>query len=251
MNASSQQQLVAVVSGGSSGIGKAFVARLHGEGYRVFTCARDTAKLRQLEQSYPGVQGFVCDVSDKASIIAFARTITELSPRIDLLISNAGGMVQVDFTQPEPISLDLTAELRSNLEGAINLIAAFLPNLRRAGHGSIVVVSSGYGLAPATLAPIYSAAKAGLHSLCKSLRRQLKPQGIRLTEVVPPLVDTPATVNHAGSKLSADAVAAAALAGLRRGRAEVYPGQARMLPLLMRLAPGIAEGVVANSLKVT
>src|SRR5208337_4605057 len=174
---------VAVVSGGSSGIGKAFVAALRARGYAVVTCGRDPQKLRRLEGEYPGVECHAVDVSDGVAMRAFASDVLAAHPRIDLLISNAGGLREIDFTSENLQSLDLMAEIRSNLDGAIHLISSFLPGLKRAGRASIVIVSSGYALAPATRAPIYSASKAALHSLSKSLRRQLAPLNITVTEV--------------------------------------------------------------------
>jgi uncharacterized oxidoreductase len=56
----SNKARVAVISGGSSGIGRSFVAALHAEGYRIFTCGRDAAKLRRVEQAFPGVQTSGC-----------------------------------------------------------------------------------------------------------------------------------------------------------------------------------------------
>src|SRR5271166_3921042 len=98
---------VAVVSGGSSGIGKAFVAALRARGYAVVTCGRDPEKLGRLEAEYPGV----------AAMRAFASDVLAAHPRIDLLISNAGGLREIDFTSEDLQSLDLTAEIRSNLDG--------------------------------------------------------------------------------------------------------------------------------------
>jgi len=237
----------AVISGGSSGIGRAFVAALHKEGYGVLTCGRDEAKLRSLEAAFPGVRGLVCDMADAAAVRQFAATVLAEHPRVDLLISNAGGLREIDFTRADVASLDLTAELRSNLEGAINLVAGFLPGLRQAAPAAIIAVSSGYALAPATRAPIYSASKAGLHSFLKSLRRQLAPLRISVTEVAPPVVDTPSVAHRTVSKMSAEAVVAMTLAAARKGKPTVYPGQARFLPLLLRLAPGFAENLVAKS----
>ena len=137
---------VAVVSGGSSGIGKAFVAALRARGYAVVTCGRDAQKLSQLTTEYPGVECRPVDVSDAAAMRAFASEVLAAHPRIDLLISNAGGLREIDFTRDDLQSLDLTAEIRSNLDGAIHLISGFLPGLKRAGRASIVIVSSGYGL---------------------------------------------------------------------------------------------------------
>ena len=160
MNDDKARQKVALVSGGSSGIGLALVTALCKQGYRVLTCGRDAAKLQRLEQKVPGVTGYVCDVSDRAAVRRLAAHVLAEYPAIDLLISNAGGLNEIDFAAADLDSVDLTADLRINLEGAIHLIAFFMPGLRRAAPASILVVSSGYALAPATRAPIYSASKA-------------------------------------------------------------------------------------------
>lgn len=245
MTASSKPRR-AVVSGGSSGIGRAFVAALHRDGYEVTTCARDAAKLRRLEADFPGVRTYVCDVTRIDEVRRFAAAVTEQRP-IDLLISNAGGLCEIDFTSRNLFDQDLTAELRSNLEGAIHLIASFMPALREAAGARIVIVSSGYALAPATRAPVYSAAKAALHSLSKSLRRQFKPLGIGVTEVLPPLVDTPAVTHRSGRKMRPEQVVAQTLAAVNRGRDSVCPGAVRSLVWLLRIWPALAERVVADT----
>ena len=238
---------VAVVSGGSSGIGRAFVAALHQQGYAIVACGRDPAKLRQLEADFPGVECHAVDVADAAAMRAFANKALASHAKIDLLISNAGGLREIDFSRDDLQSLDLTAEVRSNFEGAIHLISGFLPGLRRAGRAAIVIVSSGYALAPATRAPIYSASKAALHSLAKSLRRQLAPLNISVTEVAPPVVDTPAVAHRKVAKMSAAEVVEQTLAAAAKETKEVYPGQARWLPLMLRLAPSLAEALVAKT----
>jgi uncharacterized oxidoreductase len=141
----------------------------------------------------------------------------------------------------------LLSEIDVNLGGPIQLIASFMPALRAAAPSSIIVVTSGYAFAPGRHTPIYSAAKAGLRSFCKGLRRQLEGPRIGVTEVAPPLVDTPSVSHKSGAKLSPDDVARAALDGARRGRHEVLPGSVRWLPLLLRVAPELAEQLVARS----
>lgn len=237
----------AVVSGGSSGIGKAFVSQLHREGWQVFACGRDENKLRALEREFPGVIVEVCDVVDRMAVRAFAARVLGSVPGIDLLVSNAGGAHEVDFTCANLADVDLGADLNGNTLGAIHFIAEFLPALRARAGASILIVSSGYALAPATRAPLYSAAKAALHSLSKSLRRQLAPLGITVTELLPPVVDTPSVAHRQVKKLSAESVAARALEGTRRGAREVRPGAVRFLPLLLRLLPGVVEDIVART----
>jgi uncharacterized oxidoreductase len=238
---------VAVVTGGSSGLGKAFVASLCARGYVVVACGRDLAKLRRLADEFPAVETHALDVCDAEAMRAFARETLAAHPKIDLLVSNAGGLSEIDFTRDGVETTDLTRDIRVNLDGAIHFVASFLPALIRARSGAILIVSSGYALAPATRAPIYSAAKAGLHSFAKSLRRQLAPLNVTVTEVLPPVVDTPSVAHRKVAKLPADAVAEQALNGALKGAAEVLPGQTRFLPFLLRLAPTLAERIVAES----
>lgn len=237
---------VAVVSGGSSGIGRAFVAELSQRGWTVYTCGRDREKLARLESDLPGVRTAICDVADRSAVRRFAAEVMKQVPAVDLVVSNAGGLRELDFTRADLATVDLTAELRINTEGAIHLIAEFLPGLKQA-RGKILVVSSGYALAPATRAPVYSASKAALHSLSKSLRRQFAPLGIGVTELLPPVVDTPAVAHRRVSKLPVEQVVRAALDGVAASRHEVLPGKVGILPMLLRLAPGFAERLVAKS----
>ena len=109
------------------------------------------------------------------------------------------------------------------------------------------MISSGYALLPATRAPTYSASKAGLHSFTMAMRRQLAGVGIRVVEVLPPLVDTPATSAARGPKMSADALVGRALSDIAKGRDESLPGMVGLLPIMMRLAPSFIARRVAET----
>ncbi len=150
------RQPVAVVSGGTSGIGRAFVAVLHAGGYRVFACGRDADRLRRLERDYPGVRGLVCDMADSRAVSGFVAGVLDASPRIDLLVSNAGVLRTLDFTDPGIGAAAPEREIGTNLGGAIQLVASAMPGLLAAAPSRIIVVGSGYGLAPSTAAPVYS-----------------------------------------------------------------------------------------------
>lgn len=238
---------VAVVTGGTSGIGRAFVAALHARGWQVVTCGRDERKLEALRADFPGVHAHACDVGDKAAVMAFADTVLRAHAHVRLLVNNAGGLREIDFNQAGVLAGDLTREIRINLEGAIHMSAAFLPSLRLARPAHLIMVSSGYGLVPATRAPVYSASKAGLRAFTKALRRQLAGQGITVTDVAPPVVDTPATAHRAVGKLSPERMVSQVLDAAFKGRPEVYPGQARWLPLMLRLAPAWIEARVGRT----
>ena len=238
---------VAVISGGSSGIGRAFVEQLHAQGYTVVTCGRDAVKLEKLTNDFPGVETGICDVSDTHALRAFAAHVVRRHPKIDLLISNAGGLRELDFTRDDIADQDPTEEIRSNLAGAIEWTAAFLPAVRRASPSAIALVTSGYAMVAATRGPVYSAAKFGLRGFTKALRRQLASHGVTVTEVLPPLVDTPAVTHLSGTKVKASSVAKQALTAVAKGEPEVRPGSVRWLPLGLRIAPRFIENMVAKS----
>lgn len=236
---------VAVVTGGSYGIGRDFVAELAKRGYRVITCARDALKLADLAGQIPGVETMVCDMSDMASVARFADRILAQTSHVDLLISNAGRADDIDLSASDLSATDVAGEISLNLTGPLKLIFALLPALRRPGS-AIIVVTSGYGLAPHPRMPVYSAAKAGLRSFVKSLRREMKRYGVHVLEVAPPLVDTPAVRHKSGKKISSIEVVRQALRGLDGRQNEVLPGQVRWLPMLLRLAPSFAETLIAK-----
>ncbi len=239
-------QRVAVVSGGSSGIGWAFVETLLDEGYLVYACGRDAGRLARLKHAFPTVEAVPCDVTDRGSVRAFVGTIRQAHGHIHLLVSNAGGSREVDLARLD-LCADLTGEIRVNYEGAVNVIAECLPLLRAGAPSHLVIVGSGYGLVPSARVPLYSASKAALRSLAKTLRRAWAPLAITVTEVCPPVVDTPSVQHRQVRKMQPRDVVAQALAGARRGKATVYPGETRYLPLLNRLAPTLAERIVAKS----
>ncbi len=238
---------VVVITGGSSGIGKAFAKAYNAKGHQVIACGRDQEKLKKLEVDIAGVDTFQCDVTDNASLQAFLSYIDQKYPQVDILISNAGRLDRVNFANDDLSQFDASSQINLNLTSSINVVAAFLPQLKKAAQGNIVLVSSGFGLSPAGYAPLYSAAKAGIHSFAKALRYQLKDAGIAVTEVIPPLVDTPATAQRTEAKVSAESVVTETLKAIAKGKPEALVGQTKFLPTIMRLVPRTAEKLVFSS----
>jgi uncharacterized oxidoreductase len=238
---------VVVVTGGNSGIGRAFVERLATDGAKVIACGRNETTLRDLQVGNPAIQAFRCDITLRRDVLALAAAIQDRHGKLDVLINNAGIMERVDLLD-ETVSDDRIAnEIAVNLTGPILLTRQLLPLLRAGRDPLIVMISSGYALLPATRAPIYSASKAGLHSFAMALRRQLAGVGIRVVEVLPPLVDTPATSAARGPKMSADALVGRALSDIAKGRDESLPGKVGLLPIMMRLAPSYIARRVAET----
>jgi uncharacterized oxidoreductase len=237
---------VVLVTGGTSGIGYALAQQFHAAGARTVVCGRSHERLEATSRSLPDVLGLPCDVTDAEQVRRMLAEIEARFGRLDTLVSNAGSLSAHDFTG----AVDLTrveSEVRLNLLAPINLTALAMPLLRLAEHAAIVMVTSGYALAPSTHAPVYSASKAGLRAFVKALRRQVKPLGMTVTEVIPPVVDTPAVAHRSGKKISPQQVAAATLRAVSSGRPEVFVGATRLLPVMMRLMPGVTENAVARS----
>jgi uncharacterized oxidoreductase len=238
---------VVLVTGGNSGIGAAFVERLAANGAKVVACGRNEITLQELQNQNPAIVAFRCDITARQDVLALAKAIQDRYGKLDVLINNAGIMEQVDLLK-ESVSDDRIAyEIAVNLTGTIVLTRRLLPLLRAGRDPLIVMISSGYALLPATRAPTYSASTAGLHSFAMARRRQLRSVGIRVVEVLPPLVETPATRSVRRPKMSTGALVDRVLRDIQKGRDEILPGRVGLLPILMRLAPSYAARRVAET----
>lgn len=236
---------VVAITGGTSGIGLALVDAFLAEGASVVTCARSGDTLAAIGESRPGLHTVIADITGSEGRSALIDAIRAFAGRLDIFVSNAGGLVERDFSTGEVDEEELAKEFALNLVAPVQLTAAVLrefPQLE-----AIVLVSSGYALVPPTRSPTYGAAKAGLHGFAEGLRRQLKPRGVHVVEVLPPLVDTPAVAHRQGTKVTPQAVADATLRALDRKQAMALVGQTRLLPLLLRLAPARVAGIVART----
>ena len=238
---------VVVVTGGTSGIGREFVIRLAAEGAKVIACARNEMALRELQAQCPEIEVIRCDVSVRPDVLALEAAIRQRHGKVDVLMNNAGVMEQVDLLNGAVSDESIAQEIAVNLTAPILLTRTLLPLLRSGRSPMIVMVTSGYALLPATRAPTYSATKAGLHSFTMALRRQLRGVGIRVVEVMPPLVDTPATRSVLQPKMSPAVLVDRVLRDIGRGRDEILPGLVGVLPWLMRLAPSYAARRVAGT----
>jgi NAD(P)-dependent dehydrogenase (short-subunit alcohol dehydrogenase family) len=182
---------VAVVTGGTSGIGLTAARLLLAEGARVAICGRDAARLEAAEKALAGGERLLavpCDVRDQASVSAFAARVGAWSRgTVDLLVNNAGqGRVSTFAGTADDAWRD---ELDLKFFSQINPIRAFKPMLDTSEHAAIVVVNSLLALQPEPHMVATAAARAGVQNLVKSLAREFAPK-IRVTSILLGLVDS-------------------------------------------------------------
>lgn len=184
---------IAVVTGGSSGIGLACVRILLGEGARVALCARDAARLATVTDGLKAEFGrervfsAPCDVTMAEPVHAFRDRVTEVFGGTDILINNAGqGRVS---TFADTTDAAWREELDLKFFSQINMVRAFEPLLRRSAHPAIVAVNSLLAYQPEPHMVCTSAARAGVQSLLKSLARELAP-AIRVNSILLGLIDS-------------------------------------------------------------
>jgi uncharacterized oxidoreductase len=130
------------------------------------------------------------DTTDPASISSAAKQVLDRHPDLNVLVAMAGIMRVEDWRQPESFLASAEQVITTNVLGPIRLIAAFIEHLRAQPDATIVTVSSGVAFAPLAATPSYGASKAAIHMLSESLRLQLAGTSVKVTELVPPSVQT-------------------------------------------------------------
>jgi NAD(P)-dependent dehydrogenase (short-subunit alcohol dehydrogenase family) len=169
---------VALVTGASSGIGRATAKALQSAGYRVFGTSR-----RARPESPDGVTMLACDVTDDASVAKLVDEVLAKAGRIDLLVNNAGmgllGGAEESSTAQAQALFDV------NVFGVLRMTNAVLPTMRRHGKGRIVNLSSVQGFIPAPYFALYSSTKHAVEGYSESLDHELRPFGIRVMLVEP------------------------------------------------------------------
>jgi short-subunit dehydrogenase len=178
-----------VVTGGSKGIGRACVQKFAANGFDVFTCSRSAQDLIELkdstEQSFPGctVFTFAADLSRKDEAKDFAGAVKQLNRPVDILVNNAGYFI------PGEIASEKEGTLESMIEG--NLYSAYyttreiLPVLRGVKGAHIFNMCSIASIEAYPNGGSYAISKFALLGFSKCIREELKPEGIRVTAVLP------------------------------------------------------------------
>ena len=157
---------VVLVTGASSGIGRATVERLAAIGYRVFASARRDESVRELQAAGRdrGFETVKLDVEDDASVTRAVAEVHERAGSLDVLVNNAGYGLLVPV---EAITVDsLRKQLETNVIGTHRMVRAVLAGMRKKQHGTIVQLSSVVGRVAMPLYGAYAASKFALEARC-------------------------------------------------------------------------------------
>lgn len=182
----------ALVTGATSGIGRATVLKLVGDGWKVFAIGRRRENLDSLAQDCATTSGVLIpvptDVTDNASITTLYETI-EAHGGIDTVLNIAGGAMGTESIADANLS-DWQWMYETNVLGSLRVIQRFLPMLRAHGAGTILNLTSTAGIVAYEGGAGYNAAKFGQHALTGALRLEEAEHNIRVIEVLPGLVKT-------------------------------------------------------------
>ena len=181
---------VALVTGAAQGIGAAVARRLAADGAQV--AVNDLASTPASTEVVEATGGFpaMCDISG-AGVTAMVDGIEKDHGPVEILVCNAAYMSMAPFDADADDEDDWWRVVEVNLAGTFRLIQAVLPGMRRAGGGNVVVIASEWGVVGWPEASAYSASKAGLIALVKTLGRELAREGITVNAIAPGVVDTP------------------------------------------------------------
>lgn len=232
------QVKVALVTGGTDGIGARMIRQLRAKGAVVITQGRNPERCAATRAD--GFEVIEADLGSQAGVDAVLAAVKDRA--IDILVNNAGAGVDHDFRDPglpDLAAADATVFL--NFNAPIHLITALMPVLKSRGEAMIVNVTSGLAIAPRAGGPIYCATKAGLRSYTQALRAQLKGTGVHVVEALPPVVETKLTAGRASGKMPPEECARQIIDAMDEGDDEANVGMVKLLQLVHSISPALAR----------
>ncbi len=183
---------VALITGGSSGLGFALAELLGKQGYSIIILARNQQKIEEaitrLKASNISAEGYSCDITDEERLKSTFNKVKETYGTVDYLVLNAG-VVTTKLLSDYSSSSEIKKDLDIDLWGTILSAYYFQPLLKKGSK--LLMISSGFGLMGAAGYSMYCAAKAGIINFGESLRRELLSKGINVYVACPGDMDTP------------------------------------------------------------
>ena len=181
-----------LVTGGTSGIGRALAEALHDRGNCVIVAGRRQQLLDHVTAGRQGMVGMRLDLGNPTSLPRLANEIRLRFPELNVLVANAGVSSQEDLLEDWNFSVAETM-IETNILGILRVTAALLPDLKRQQDAVIMATTSNLAFVPKACYPTYCATKAFLHSWLQSLRYQTRHVPVEVLELAPPYVQTELT----------------------------------------------------------
>jgi NAD(P)-dependent dehydrogenase (short-subunit alcohol dehydrogenase family) len=182
---------VALVTGGSSGIGLAIAEKLAAEGCQVAIAGRDEAKLDAAAGGIPGVRGFAGDVREPVQVANLVDAVIAAFGRIDIVVSNAGTHLPGRMEDVETSAL--LRHLETKVIGAWELAKCVTPHMREQGGGRFIVIIGQAGKVPQANGIASTISNAAQHAFVKSLSDDLARDNILVNAVCPSRIKSPLT----------------------------------------------------------
>ncbi len=233
-----------LITGGSSGIGLEMVKQLTEEGATIIITGRNVDALHKAQAQYPKVHIFQSDVSKPEDIQQLYEDITEQFPTLNMIVNNAGAMRLIDLRDSSLELENISREIDINLTGTVQMVHQFLPHLLQQAESAIVNVSSGIAFMPYSVAPVYSATKAGVRAYTQALRLQLQDTRVKVFEMIPPGVNTNLQSDWViqpkpSQMMDVDKMVNVVVKSLKNDTLEIKPFLINILKAMSHIAPGM------------
>ncbi len=188
-----------LITGATSGLGRAFALQFLAEGNTVIICGRRSERLAALKAKHPALVTKECDIASTEQREELCAWAVQNYPDLNVLINNAGIQLATDLTKPVDLA-PVRNEVETNFIAPLHLASLFAGHLKTKKDAAIINISSGLAFVPIAFMPVYCATKAAIHSLTLSLRHQLRNTSIKVFEIAPPSVDTELGYHHREDK---------------------------------------------------
>lgn len=237
-----------LITGGSSGIGLALAKHFLSLNNKVIIIGRNKEKLKQIQKYFPEIDIFTGDLTHKNTLNELVLFIEQNYPNLNILINNAAIQYNYHFIDEPNLLNKIDYEIGINLTVPMKLTGLLLPTLLRNKNSAIVNVSSGLFIAPKKSASVYCATKSAIHSFSKTLRYQLENTDLKVFELIPSLIDTPMTAGRGKSKLTPEQLTKEFIKDFKSDKLESYIGKTKLLRLISRIYPKLADRIMKNGL---
>ncbi|HHA6531684.1 TPA: SDR family oxidoreductase [Staphylococcus aureus] len=187
---------IAVVTGAGSGIGEAIATLLHEEGAKVVLAGRNKDKLQNVanQLAQDSVKVVPTDVTKKEEVDELIKIAQQTFGGLDIVINSAGQMLSSKITDYQVDEWDSMIDV--NIKGTLYTAQAALPTMLEQSSGHLINIASISGFEVTKSSTIYSATKAGVHTITQGLEKELAKTGVKVTSISPGMVDTAITAAY-------------------------------------------------------